>query len=96
MGSKYIVAYQTANGRVIAAETNLAAYAAIWVEAGALPQCEPLLSDMSVVRYEPSESRNSNLRRYGRIFSDAAYRIIPRDPEEVLMIVNAVVDANPS
>ncbi len=87
-GTKYIHAYLTQNGRVLAHEVTHAGSQPIWV---AQEGCR--ISAISDTPHEVRAARtprNSNLKRFPELKDGAAYRFLPRTQDDVLRIIETV------
>lgn len=87
-GTKYIHAYLTQNGRVLAHEVTHAGSQPIWV---AQEGCR--ISAISDIPHEVRAARtprNSNLKRFPELKDGAAYRFLPRTQDDVLRIIETV------
>ena len=87
-GTKYIHAYLTRTGRVLAHEVIHAGIQPIWVaQAGCRVSA---LSDIPHQDRAAGTRRHSNLGRYPDLKDGAVYRFFPRTREDVLRIIEAV------
>lgn len=89
-GAKYMTAFVAGNGAFIGAETTGTSYATFWIEAADVTHSIASLGDIALTHYERGDPRISALKKYGAIWTAAAYRVVPRDPADIQRIVEAI------